>query len=134
MRETGATATTGPDRFVSSVARGHTIVSLTTLTTSSSSARSSLWQHLFLPLALERLFAFSLNPVVNALRIRRLRDVPAVMVTVMTAAAMVADVSERMSPKTEDTTAMRVEVVEQAGLKAWLTDVTLPALTPAGKG
>jgi predicted PurR-regulated permease PerM len=183
MRETEGTATPGRDQPEGDTEGGHAIVSLTTLATITVvCAILYVGKDLFLPLALGMLFAFILTPVVNALRRRGLRDLPAVVLTVMTAAAMVAafvlilafqlsqiganlpqyqgnvltkvdtileagadnrvvqhlqdmigDISERLSARTEspeDTTAMRVEVVEHAGLKAWLEDVILPALTP----
>ena len=162
---------------------GHAVVSLTTLATITVvCAILYVGRDLFLPLALGMLFAFILTPVVNALRKRGLRDLPAVVLTVLTAGAtvaafvlvfayqlsqiganlpqyqgnvltkvdtileagtdsrilqhlqeMVADISARLSERTQaadETRAMRVEVVEQAGLKAWLDDVILPALTP----
>lgn len=183
MRETEATATPGRDRLEDAREGGHAIVSLTTLATMTVvCAILYVAKDLFLPLALGMLFAFILTPVVNALRRRGLRDLPAVVLTVLTAAAMVAafvlvlayqlsqiganlpqyqgnvltkvdtileagtdnrivqhlqdmvgDISDRLSERTqtpEETQAMRVEVVEHAGLKAWLNDVILPALTP----
>ncbi len=185
MGETDATATSGRGRFVSDTESGHAIVSLTTLATITVVCGILyVAKDLFLPLVLGMLFAFILTPVVNALRRRGLRDVPAVILTVMTAAAMVAafflilayqlsviganlpqyqgnvltkvdtildagtdnkiishlqgmveNISERMSAQTEaaeNTQAMKVEVVENADLKAWLTDVILPTLTPVG--
>ena len=163
---------------------GHAIVSLTTLATIAVvCAILQIGKDLFLPLALGMLIAFILTPVVNALRKRGLRDLPAVVITVLTAAAlvasfvlilayqisqigmnlpqyqgnvlgkidtilqagvdnrvvahlqgMVADISDRLSAQTAAPAdqAMKVEVVEQPGLKSWLTDVILPALTPVG--
>jgi predicted PurR-regulated permease PerM len=185
MSDTDATATSGRYRFARDTESGHAIVSLTTMATIIVVCGILyVAKDLFLPLALGMLFAFILNPVVNALRKRGLRDVPAVVITVLTAAAMVAafvlvlayqlsiiganlpkyqgnvltkidtildagtensvishlqgmvsNISERLSAQTEvaeDGQAMRVEVVEQPGLKAWLTDVILPALAPVG--
>ena len=46
---------------------------------------------------------------------------------------MVDRISERIATDPEaDDPAMRVEVVEQTGVRDWLTDVILPALTPIG--
>ena len=185
MSETDAPATSGRDRFASDTASGHAIVSLTTLATITVVCGILyVAKDLFLPLALGMLFAFILNPVVNALRKRGLRDLPAVIITVMTAAAMVAafvliiayqlsviganlpqyqgnvltkvdtildagtensvishlqgmveNISDRMAAQTEtpgDSQTMKVEVVGNAGLKGWLTDVILPALAPVG--
>ena len=136
---------------------------------------------LFLPLALGMLIAFILTPVVNFLRRRGLRDGPAVVLTVLSTAALVgafvlilayqfsqigsnlqlyqgnvlskidslldagegnrvishlqglvARISDRLAAETaatEDAT-MKVEVVEHTGLREWLTEVILPALTP----
>ena len=185
MSETNAPATYGRDRFASDTESGHAIVSLTTLATITVVCGILyVAKDLFLPLALGMLFAFILNPVVNALRKRGLRDLPAVIITVMTAAAMVAafvliiayqlsviganlpqyqgnvltkvdtildagtensvishlqgmveNISNRMAAQTEapgDSQTMKVEIVEHAGLKGWLTDVILPALAPVG--
>ena len=70
---------------------GHSIVSLTTLATIVIvCAILYMAKDLFLPLALGMLFAFILNPVVNHLRLWGLRDVWAVVLTVMSAGALVA--------------------------------------------
>ncbi|WP_284165342.1 AI-2E family transporter [Frigidibacter sp. SD6-1] len=48
---------------------------------------------------------------------------------------MVERISERLDAQTTETAsnqAMKVELVEQTSLMAWLTDVILPALTPVG--
>ena len=91
MGETDAADTSGRDRFARDTESGHAIVSLTTLATIVVVCGILyVAKDLFLPLALGMLFAFILNPVVNALRKRGLRDLPAVVITVMTAAAMVA--------------------------------------------
>ncbi|MEG4320007.1 AI-2E family transporter, partial [Microcoleus sp. Aus8_D3] len=163
---------------------GHAVVSLTTLATIIVVVGILyIAKDLFLPLTLGMLFAFILNPVVNALRNRGLRDLPAVVLTVMIAATlvasfvlilayqisvigsnlpqyqgnvltkvdtiltagtdnkmishlqgMVADISERMASQTDtpETQTMKVEVVEAAGVKEWLNDVIIPALTPVG--
>lgn len=185
MSDIDATAISGRARFPRDTESGHAIVSLTTLATIIVVCAILYFaKDLFLPLALGMLFAFILNPVVNALRKRGLRDVPAVVLTVMTAAAMVAafvlvlayqlsviganlpqyqgnvlskvdtildagtgnsvvshlqgmveNISRRMEAQTEapeDGRAMKVEVVEQSSLKAWLNDVILPALAPVG--
>ncbi len=91
MTETDATAVPGRDRFADTTESGHAIVSLTTLATITVVVGILyVAKDLFLPLILGMLFAFILNPVVNALRRRGLRDLPAVVLTVMTAAAMMA--------------------------------------------
>jgi predicted PurR-regulated permease PerM len=91
MSDTDATATSGRYRFARDTESGHAIVSLTTMATIIVVCGILyVAKDLFLPLALGMLFAFILNPVVNALRKRGLRDVPAVVITVLTAAAMVA--------------------------------------------
>lgn len=91
MSETDATATPGRDRFATMVESGHAVVSLTTLATIIIVvAILYVAKDLFLPLTLGMLFAFILNPVVNALRNRGLRDLPAVVLTVMIAATLVA--------------------------------------------
>ncbi|MDZ4087533.1 MAG: AI-2E family transporter, partial [Tabrizicola sp.] len=162
---------------------GHSIVSLTTLATIIAVvAILYVAQDLFLPLALGMLFAFILTPVVNYLRRWGLRDMPAVIVTVLAAGALVAAfvlvlayqisqigmnlpqyqgnvltkvdtildagadskiiahlqgmverISERISadPETANPT-MKVEVVEQPGVREWLTNIILPALAPVG--
>lgn len=162
---------------------GNSIVSLTTLATITAVvAILFIAQDLFLPLALGMLFTFILTPVVNHLRGWGLRDTPAVIVTVLSAGAMVAAfvlilayqlsqigmnlpqyqgnvltkvdtildagtdsriiahlqgmverISERISadPEASDTT-MKVEVVEQPGVREWLTEIILPALAPVG--
>jgi predicted PurR-regulated permease PerM len=70
---------------------GRSIVSLTTLATIVVvCVILYVAKDLFLPLALGMLFAFILTPVVNFLRRRGLRDTPAVVLTVLAAAALVA--------------------------------------------
>ena len=160
----------------------HAVASLTTLATIVTvSAILYIAKDLFLPLALGMLIAFILTPVVNALRRRGLRDVPAVILTVLAAAAlvgafvlilayqvsqiganlpqyqgnvlskidtlletgkdsrvisllqgMVENISNRLAAGTAvpGDQAMKVEVVEQTGLKDWLTGVIIPALSP----
>lgn len=91
MSETDETATSGRARFAMSVESGHAVVSLTTLATIAVVvAILYVAKDLFLPLALGMLFAFILNPVVNALRNYGLRDLPAVILTVMIAGTLVA--------------------------------------------
>lgn len=69
---------------------GNSIVSLTTLATIVVvCAILYIAQDLFLPLALGMLFAFILNPLVTRLRSLGLRDLPAVLLTVLTAAVLV---------------------------------------------
>lgn len=136
---------------------------------------------LFLPLALGMLVAFILSPVVNFLRRRGLRNTPAVVLTVIATATLVAafflilfyqisqiganlpqyqgnvlgkvdtlldagtdsriiahlqglveNISDRLAAETvaPEDQAMKVEVVEHAGLRDWLTGVIIPALTP----
>lgn len=161
---------------------GHSIVSLTTLATIIAVvAILYVAQDLFLPLALGMLFAFILTPVVNYLRRWGLRDMPAVIVTVLAAGALVAAfvlvlayqisqigmnlpqyqgnvltkvdtildagadskviahlqgmverISERISADPDTDPTMKVEVVEQPGVREWLTDIILPALAPVG--
>lgn len=163
---------------------GHSIVTLTTLATITVvCAILYIAKDLFLPLALGMLFAFILSPLVTKLRSLGMRDMPAVIVTVLSAAVLMAafvlvfayqisqigmnlpqyqgnvlskvdtlldagtdnrivahlqgmvdNISERLESQTaavEDPT-MKVEVVEQSGLKAWLNDVILPVLAPVG--
>jgi predicted PurR-regulated permease PerM len=186
MQDSDESAAPRRDRGALWTDSGHSIVTLTTLATIVIvCAILYIAKDLFLPLALGMLFAFILNPVVNALRRMGLRDTPAVIVTVLSAGALVAafvlilayqvsqiganlpqyqgnvltkvdtlldagtdnrviahlqgmveNISQRLemqtaTPETEDQ-AMKVEVVEQTGLKDWLTDVILPALTPVG--
>jgi predicted PurR-regulated permease PerM len=70
---------------------GHSVVTLTTLATIVVVCGILyVAKDLFLPLALGMLFAFILNPVVNALRRHGLRDMPAVILTVLSAASLVA--------------------------------------------
>jgi predicted PurR-regulated permease PerM len=91
MNETDASATPRRDRFVVTAESGHAVVSLTTLATITVVVGILyVAKDLFLPLILGMLFAFILNPVVNALRKRGLRDLPAVVLTVMIAATLVA--------------------------------------------
>ncbi len=73
---------TGPGR---SVVSGKTLVIIIVVC-----AILSIAQDLFLPLAMGMLFAFILTPVVNFLRRRGLRDMPAVILTVLAAASLVA--------------------------------------------
>ncbi|MFN3280944.1 MAG: AI-2E family transporter [Tabrizicola sp.] len=86
MRDTEATDL--PERNLPSGKSdgSHAIVSLTTIPTIAVVCASlHVAKNLFLPLALGMLFAFILTPVVNALRRRGLRDLPAVVLTVQTA-------------------------------------------------
>lgn len=183
MPKTDDAAVTRHDRQDLWSDSGHSIVSLTTLTTIAAvCAILYVAQDLFLPLALGMLFAFILTPVVNYLRHWGLRDTAAVVVTVLSAGAVVAAfvlvlayqlsqigmnlpkyqgnvltkvdtildagadsrivahlqgmvdrISERLSADTEPTDpTMKVEVVEQPGVREWLTDIILPALAPVG--
>ena len=69
---------------------GHSVVTLTTLATIVVVCAILYFaQDLFLPLALGMLFAFILTPVVNVLRRWGLRDTAAVVLTVLSAAALV---------------------------------------------
>ena len=165
---------------------GHSIVSLTTLAVITVvCAILYIAKDLFLPLALGMLFAFILSPLVTRLRSLGMRDMPAVVVTVLSAAVLMAafvlvfayqisqigmnlpqyqgnvltkvdtlldagtdnrvvahlqgmvdNISQRLETETAepgaDDPAMRVEVVEQTGLKGWLNDVILPVLSPVG--
>lgn len=169
-----------------SVDDSHSIVTLTTLATITVVCGILfVAKDLFLPLALGMLFAFILSPLVTKLRALGLRDMPAVIVTVMSAAVLMATfvlifayqlsqigmnlpqyqgnvltkvdtlleagtdntvvahlqgmvdtVSKRLEAQTAEAgaepQAMKVEVVEHAGLKGWLTDVILPVLSPVG--
>ena len=91
MQDTDEAAVLRRDRTNSPVETGHSIVTLTTLATIVVvCAILYVAKDLFLPLALGMLIAFVLNPVVNALRRRGLRDMPAVILTVMFAGALVA--------------------------------------------
>ena len=91
MQDTDEGAVPRRDRANSPVETGHSIVTLTTLATIVVvCAILYVAKDLFLPLALGMLIAFVLNPVVNALRRRGLRDMPAVILTVMFAGALVA--------------------------------------------
>lgn len=183
MPKTDDAAVTRHDRQELWSDSGHSIVSLTTLATIAAvCAILYVAQDLFLPLALGMLFAFILTPVVNYLRHWGLRDTAAVVVTVLSAGAVVAAfvlvlayqlsqigmnlpkyqgnvltkvdtildagadsrivahlqgmvdrISERLSADTEPTDpTMKVEVVEQPGVREWLTDIILPALAPVG--
>lgn len=79
------------DRIASPEQSGHSIVTLTTLATIVVVCGILyVAKDLFLPLALGMLIAFVLTPVVNALRHRGLRDTPAVIVTVVSAGALIA--------------------------------------------
>lgn len=79
------------DRLTDPVESGHSIVTLTTLATIVTvCAILYVAKDLFLPLALGMLIAFVLTPAVNALRRRGLRDMPAVILTVTAAGALVA--------------------------------------------
>ena len=79
------------DRDSAPIESGRSIVTLTTLATITVvCAILYVAKDLFLPLVLGMLIAFVLTPVVNALRRRGLRDTPAVIVTVISAGALVA--------------------------------------------
>ena len=79
------------DRLTAPVESGHSIVTLTTLATITTvCAILYIAKDLFLPLALGMLIAFVLTPLVNVLRRRGLRDMPAVILTVISAGALVA--------------------------------------------
>lgn len=183
MAKTDDTAMTRQDRPDLWTETGNSIVSLTTLATIIAvCAILYVAQDLFLPLALGMLFAFILTPVVNYLRRWGLRDTAAVILTVLSAGALVAAfvlvlayqlsqigmnlpkyqgnvltkvdtllsagadsrviahlqglverISDRIAadPSTSDPT-MKVEVVDQPGVREWLTEVILPALAPVG--
>jgi predicted PurR-regulated permease PerM len=91
MPKTDDAAMTGRDRADLWSDTGHSIVSLTTLATIAAVCTILyIAKDLFLPLALGMLFAFILTPVVNYLRRRGLRDTAAVILTVVSAGAMVA--------------------------------------------
>jgi predicted PurR-regulated permease PerM len=91
MQDTDEAAIQRQDRLTTPVESGHSIVTLTTLATVITvCAILYIAKDLFLPLALGMLIAFVLTPVVNALRRRGLRDMPAVIVTVIAAGALVA--------------------------------------------
>ena len=91
MQDTDEAASLRRDRLTSPVESGHSIVTLTTLATIVVvCAILYVAKDLFLPLALGMLIAFVLTPVVNVLRRRGLRDMPAVIVTVLAAGALVA--------------------------------------------
>jgi predicted PurR-regulated permease PerM len=84
------TVATRPDLSDHRLTAGNAIVTLPTLATIVVvCAILYVARDLFLPLALGMLFAFILTPLVNALRRRGLRDVPAVILTVLAAAALV---------------------------------------------
>ena len=73
------------------ITAGRSVASLTTLATITVvCAILYIAKDLFLPLALGMLVAFILSPVVNALRRRGLRDMPAVILTVLATAMLVA--------------------------------------------
>ena len=73
------------------ITAGRSVASLTTLATITAvCAILYIAKDLFLPLALGMLVAFILSPVVNALRRRGLRDMPAVILTVLATAMLVA--------------------------------------------
>jgi predicted PurR-regulated permease PerM len=161
---------------------GRSVASLTTLATITVVCGILyVAKELFLPLALGMLVAFILSPVVNFLRRRGLRNTPAVVLTVIATATLVAafflilfyqisqigsnlpqyqgnvlgkvdtlldagadsriiahlqglveNISDRLAAETvaPEDQAMKVEVVEHAGLRDWLTGVIIPALTP----
>ena len=91
MQDTDEAALQRQDRLITPVESGHSIVTLTTLATITTvCAILYIAKDLFLPLALGMLIAFVLTPVVNALRRRGLRDMPAVILTVISAGAVVA--------------------------------------------
>ncbi len=90
MGETDETAVERRDRYDVTFDTGHAVVSLTTLATIVVvCAILYVGKDLFMPLALGMLIAFILTPLVNAMRARGLRDLPAVIITVLTAAAMI---------------------------------------------
>lgn len=91
MQDTDAAASLRRDRLTAPAEAGHSIVTLTTLASVTVvCAILYIAKDLFLPLALGMLIAFVLTPAVNALRRRGLRDMPAVILTVISAGAMVA--------------------------------------------
>jgi predicted PurR-regulated permease PerM len=91
MPDTDEAATSWRDRTSLPTESGHSIVSLTTLATIVVvCAILYVAKDLFLPLVLGMLLAFILTPVVNALRRRGLRDMPAVLITVVAAGGLVA--------------------------------------------
>lgn len=91
MQDTDEAATLRRDRLIVPAESGHSIVTLTTLAAITVvCAILYVAKDLFLPLALGMLIAFVLTPVVNALRRRGLRDMPAVILTVLAAGALVA--------------------------------------------
>jgi predicted PurR-regulated permease PerM len=91
MQDTDEAAALRRDRLIVPAESGHSIVTLTTLAAITVvCAILYVAKDLFLPLALGMLIAFVLTPVVNALRRRGLRDMPAVVLTVLAAGALVA--------------------------------------------
>ena len=91
MPDTDEAATSWRDRASLPTESAHSIVSLTTLATIVVvCAILYVAKDLFLPLVLGMLLAFILTPVVNALRRRGLRDMPAVLITVVAAGGLVA--------------------------------------------
>ncbi len=91
MADNDAVAVPRRDRAASPADSGHSIVTLTTLATIAVvCAILYVAKDLFLPLVLGMLVAFVLTPVVNLLRRRGLRDTPAVVLTVLSAGALVA--------------------------------------------
>lgn len=90
MPDTDDTAATWREREDLWANTGHSIVSLTTLATIVVvCAILYIGKDLFLPLVLGMLFAFILTPLVNRLRGWGMRDLPAVIVTVIAAGALV---------------------------------------------
>jgi predicted PurR-regulated permease PerM len=91
MQDSDEAAALRRDRLIVPAESGHSIVTLTTLAAITVvCAILYVAKDLFLPLALGMLIAFVLTPVVNALRRRGLRDMPAVVLTVLAAGALVA--------------------------------------------
>lgn len=91
MQDSDEAAALRRDRLIVPAESGHSIVTLTTLAAITVvCAILYIAKGLFLPLALGMLIAFVLTPVVNALRRRGLRDMPAVVLTVLAAGALVA--------------------------------------------
>lgn len=91
MQDTDEAAALRCDRLTAPAESGRSIVTLTTLAAITVVCTILyIAKDLFLPLALGMLIAFVLTPVVNALRHRGLRDMPAVLLTVLSAGALMA--------------------------------------------
>ena len=91
MNDADTTTNSRRDMGAVMVESGHSVVTLTTLATITVVCGILyVAKDLFLPLALGMLFAFILTPVVNVLRRRGLRDMPAVIITVLAAAMLMA--------------------------------------------